>query len=82
MRRWGLGFPQVKSTICGGRPFAYWMQLFVLCHERTGSGWRLIAWPDGAPLISQGWHAVSIFRIVSDELGQMAREASQRRKLR
>ena len=35
-------------------------------------------WPDGAPLLRQGWHLVTIFRVIREELEQITAEQQRR----
>ncbi|MCH7477157.1 MAG: hypothetical protein IIA14_03535 [SAR324 cluster bacterium] len=61
-----------------GRPCAYWITLFLLCHRRAAGGWERMEWPDGAPLLRQGWLLVTIFRVIREELEQITAEQQRR----
>lgn len=43
-----------------------WIDLFMSCYERTESGFRFIAWPDGKNVLEQEVCTVECFRILKN----------------
>jgi len=60
--------------VIGGRPFHYWINLFLLTHQIHGGQWRRREWPDNGPLLQQYWLMALVFSLIGDELARAALE--------